>query len=181
MRKKLRWLSSSSQSAFLARAAIRLRGYFEKEIFPLNVKVDGAKKTIGTQKTIDKVQKTRVAAYCRVSTDSTEQETSYETQIEHYTSYIESHPDWVLAGIYADDGISGMNTKKRDKFHRMINDCNNGKIDMVITKSISRFARNTVDCLNYTRALKNKNIGVYFEKKDFDTAESPILRDFLAL
>jgi len=66
------------------------------------------------------------------------------------TSFINSHPDWVLAGIYADDGISGMNTKKRDEFQRMINDCNEGKIDMVITKSISRFARNTVDCLNYT-------------------------------
>jgi len=137
-----------------------------------NVTVIPAKKTIGTQKTIDKVQKTRVAAYCRVSTDSDEQETSYETQIEHYTSYIESHPDWVLAGIYADDGISGMNTKKRDEFHRMINDCHNGKIDMVITKSISRFARNTVDCLNYTRALKNKNIGVYFEKENINTLDA---------
>lgn len=93
-------------------------------------------------------------------------------QIEHYTSYIESHPDWVLAGIYADDGISGMNTKKRDEFHRMINDCNNGKVDMVITKSISRFARNTVDCLNYTRDLKNKNIGVYFEKENINTLDA---------
>lgn len=131
-----------------------------------NVTVIPAKKTIGTQKATDKKQKTRVAAYCRVSTDSDEQESSYEAQIQHYTSYIESHPDWVLAGIYADDGISGMNTKKRDEFQRMINDCNDGKIDMVITKSISRFARNTVDCLNYTRALKNKNIGVYFEKEN---------------
>ncbi len=142
-----------------------------------NVTVIPAKKTIGTQKTTDKVQKTRVAAYCRVSTDSDEQETSYETQIEHYTSFINSHPDWVLAGIYADDGISGMNTKKRDEFQRMINDCNEGKIDMVITKSISRFARNTVDCLNYTRALKNKNIGVYFEKKDFFTPQCPKIRN----
>ena len=137
-----------------------------------NVTVIPAKKTIGTQKTTDKVQKTRVAAYCRVSTDSDEQETSYETQIEHYTSFINSHPDWVLAGIYADDGISGMNTKKRDEFQRMINDCNEGKIDMVITKSISRFARNTVDCLNYTRALKNKNIGVYFEKENINTLDA---------
>jgi len=78
----------------------------------------------------------------------------------------------VLAGIYADDGISGMNTKKRDEFQRMINDCNEGKIDMVITKSISRFARNTVDCLNYTRALKNKNIGVYFEKENINTLDA---------
>lgn len=137
-----------------------------------NVTVIPAKRIIGTQKTTDKVQKKRVAAYCRVSTDSEEQESSYETQIEHYTSFINSHPDWVLAGIYADDGISGMNTKKRDEFQRMINDCNDGKIDMVITKSISRFARNTVDCLNYTRALKNKNIGVYFEKENINTLDA---------
>ena len=137
-----------------------------------NVTVIPAKKTIGTQKVTDKKQKTRVAAYCRVSTDSDEQETSYDAQIQHYTSYIESHPDWVLAGIYADDGISGMNARKRDEFQRMINDCHDGKIDMVITKSISRFARNTVDCLNYTRALKNKNIGVYFEKENIHTLDA---------
>ncbi|MGF7142366.1 DNA invertase Pin-like site-specific DNA recombinase [Anaerotaenia torta] len=137
-----------------------------------NVTVIPAKKKIGTQKATDKVQKTRVAAYCRVSTDSDEQESSYDTQIEHYTTYIESHPEWVLAGIYADDGISGMNTKKRDEFQRMISDCNDGKIDMIITKSISRFARNTVDCLNYTRALKNMNIGVYFEKENINTLDA---------
>ena len=137
-----------------------------------NVTVIPAKKTIGTQKTTDKVQKTRVAAYCRVSTDSDEQETSYETQIEHYTSFINSHPDWVLAGIYADDGISGMNTKKRDEFQRMINDCNEGKIDMVITKSISRFARNTLDCLKYIRQLKDKNIPVFFEKEAINTMDA---------
>jgi len=137
-----------------------------------NVTVIPAKKTIGTQKVTDKKQKTRVVAYCRVSTDSDEQEISYEAQIQHYTSYIESHPDWILAGIYADDGISGMNAKKRDEFQRMINDCHDGKIDMVITKSISRFARNTVDCLNYTRALKNKNIGVYFEKENIHTLDA---------
>lgn len=137
-----------------------------------NVTVIPAKKTVGTQKATDQKQKTRVAAYCRVSTDSDEQESSYDAQIQHYTSYIESHPDWVLAGIYADDGISGVNTKKRDEFQRMINDCHDGKIDMVITKSISRFARNTVDCLNYTRALKNKNIGVYFEKENINTLDA---------
>jgi len=137
-----------------------------------NVTVIPAKKTVGTQKATDQKQKTRVAAYCRVSTDSDEQESSYDAQIQHYTTYIESHPDWVLAGIYADDGISGMNAKKRDEFRRMINDCHDGKIDMVITKSISRFARNTVDCLNYTRALKNKNIGVYFEKENINTLDA---------
>ncbi len=100
--------------------------------------------------------KFRVAAYCRVSTDSDEQATSYEAQIEHYTAYINGHPDWTLAGIYADDGISGTNTKKREEFNRMIDECMAGSIDMVITKSISRFARNTLDCLKYIRQLKEK-------------------------
>ena len=103
---------------------------------------------------------------------SDEQETSYDAQITHYTAYINSHPDWELAGIYADDGISGTNTKKREEFNRMIDDCMAGKIDKVITKSISRFARNTVDCLNYIRKLKEKNIPVYFEKENIDSMDS---------
>jgi len=125
--------------------------------------------------------KLRVAAYCRVSTDSDEQATSYEAQIDHYTTYINGHPDWELAGIFADDGISGTNTKKREEFNRMIDECMAGNIDHVITKSISRFARNTLDCLKYIRQLKEKNIPVFFEKKDFDTAESPILRGIPAV
>lgn len=106
--------------------------------------------------------KLRVAAYCRVSTDSDEQATSYEAQIEHYTEYITSHPEWTLAGIFADDGISGTNTKKREEFSRMIAECDAGNIDMIITKSISRFARNTLDCPKYIRQLKEKNIPVFF-------------------
>ena len=125
--------------------------------------------------------KLRVAAYCRVSTDSDEQATSYDAQIDHYTAYIKGHPDWVLAGIYADDGITGTSTKKREEFNRMIDDCMADNIDMIITKSISRFARNTLDCLKYIRQLKDKSIQVFFEKKDFDTAEIPISRDFSAL
>lgn len=113
-----------------------------------------------------------MAAYCRVSTDSDEQATSYETQIEHYTTYIHNHPDWKLAGIYADDGISGTNTKKRDEFNRMIEDCMAGTIDMIITKSISRFARNTLDCLKYIRQLKDKHIPVFFEKENINTMDS---------
>ena len=120
----------------------------------------------------EEVPKLRVAAYCRVSTDSDEQATSYEAQIEHYTAYITGHPDWVLAGIYADDGISGTNTKKRDEFNRMIDECMAGNIDMVITKSISRFARNTLDCLKYIRQLKEKNIPVYFEKENINSMDS---------
>jgi len=116
--------------------------------------------------------KLRVAAYCRVSTDSEEQASSYEAQIEHYTAYINGHPDWTLAGIYADDGISGTNTKKREEFNRMIDECMAGNIDMVITKSISRFARNTLDCLKYIRQLKEKSIPVYFEKENINSMDS---------
>ena len=131
-----------------------------------------ARKQAGFAKRDEENPKLRVAAYCRVSTDSDEQETSYEAQITHYTAYINSHPDWELAGIYADDGISGTNTKKREEFNRMIDDCMAGKIDKVITKSISRFARNTVDCLNYIRKLKDKSIQVFFEKENINSMDS---------
>jgi site-specific DNA recombinase len=116
--------------------------------------------------------KLRVAAYCRVSTDSDEQASSYEAQIEHYTAFINGHPDWQLAGIFADDGISGTNTKKREEFNRLIDECIAGNIDMVITKSISRFARNTLDCLKYIRQLKDKNIAVFFEKENINSMDS---------
>ncbi|OIJ17345.1 recombinase family protein [Anaerobacillus alkalilacustris] len=116
--------------------------------------------------------KLRVAAYCRVSTDSEEQASSYEVQVQHYTSYIEGNPEWELAGIFADDGISGTNTKKREEFNRMIEACMEGKIDKIITKSISRFARNTLDCLKYIRQLKDKSIPVFFEKENINTMDS---------
>ena len=116
--------------------------------------------------------KLRVAAYCRVSTDNDEQATSYEAQVEHYTEYIQKNPDWEFAGIYADDGISGTNTKKREEFNRMIDDCKAGNIDMIITKSISRFARNTLDCLKYIRQLKDMNIPVLFEKESINTMDA---------
>ncbi len=119
-----------------------------------------------------KKPKLRVAAYCRVSTDSDEQTTSYEAQIEHYTKFIEANPEWTLAGIYADDGISGTNTKKREEFNKMIDECKAGNIDMIITKSISRFARNTLDCLKYIRQLKDKNIPVLFEKENINSMDS---------
>ena len=88
-------------------------------------------------------------------------------QVAHYTQFIQKNPEWELAGIYADDGITGTNTKKREEFNRMIQDCMDGKIDMIITKSISRFARNTLDCLKYIRELKEKNIPVFFEKEEY--------------
>ena len=106
----------------------------------------------------------RVAAYCRVSTTLEQQEGSYEAQISYYTDKIKSNPNWKSAGIYADDGKSATNTKKRDDFNAMIDDCMAGKIDMVITKSVSRFARNTVDSLQTIRKLKER-ISPYFLKK----------------
>lgn len=118
------------------------------------------------------IPKLRVAAYCRVSTEYEEQNSSYQTQVSHYTNYILNHDGWDLVKVYADDGISGTNTKKREQFNQMIEDCMAGKIDLIITKSISRFARNTLDCLHYIRQLKEKNIAVYFEKENIKTTDA---------
>jgi len=111
----------------------------------------------------------RVAPYARVSTDTEEQLNSYKSQVSHYKEMISQRSDWVLADIYADEAITGTQVKKRDDFQRLINDCLNGKIDMVITKSISRFARNTVDTLKYVRKLKERNVAVFFEKENINT------------
>ena len=129
-------------------------------------------KTVGTQKPAEKKQKVRVAAYCRVSTESEEQESSYETQVAHYTSYINGNPEWEMVEVYADNGLSGTRTAKREAFNRMIADCEAGHIDMIITKSISHFARNTVGCLKYTRKLKELNIAVFFEKENINTLDA---------
>ena len=137
-----------------------------------NVTVIPARRRVGSQRTAAQVQKTRVAAYCRVSTDSEEQETSYEAQVSHYTEYIQRKPEWQMVEVYADDGISGTNTAKREEFNRMIADCEAGKIDLILTKSISRFSRNTLDCLKYTRKLKALNIAVFFEKENINTLDS---------
>lgn len=118
-------------------------------------------------------KKRKTAGYARVSTDSEEQATSYEAQVDYYTWYINGREDWEFAGVYTDEGISATNTKKRDGFNQMIEDALDGKIDLIITKSVSRFARNTVDSLTTVRKLKEKGIEVYFEKKDFYTAKSP--------
>ena len=113
----------------------------------------------------------RVAAYCRVSTDSEEQLTSYTNQKKVYTEMIAAKPEWEFAGLYADEGISGTRADKRPQFQKMINDCIAGKIDYIITKSVSRFARNTVDCLDHVRMLKAKGIGIYFEEQNIDTLQ----------
>lgn len=107
----------------------------------------------------------RVAAYCRVSTKQEEQINSYEVQKKHYTEKINANPEWQMVGIFADRGITGTSVLKRDEFNKMIKLCKNKKIDMILVKSISRFARNTVDCLHYTRMLKTLGIDVYFEEQ----------------
>ena len=114
----------------------------------------------------------RVAAYCRVSTEQESQAGSYVRQVEHYREKIKKREDWALVGIYADEGISGTIKKKRDGFLQLLCDCEAGKIDLILTKSISRFARNTVDLLTTIRDLKSKNIAVYFEKEHINTLES---------
>ncbi len=137
-----------------------------------NVTLIPARPKKGNSASTQEVKKLRVTAYCRVSTDTEEQATSYDAQITHYREFISKNPDWELAGIYADDGISATSTKNREEFNHMIDDCMEGKIDMVVTKSISRFARNTVDCLRYIRMLKEKNIPVYFEKESINTTDA---------
>lgn len=120
----------------------------------------------------EKYHQKRVAAYCRVSTDSEEQLTSYQNQMRVYTEMIAANKEWEFAGLYADEGISGTRADKRPEFQRMIRDCQNGRIDYIITKSVSRFARNTVECLEYVRSLKAQGIGIFFEEQNIDTLKN---------
>ena len=129
-----------------------------------------AKPEAAAQQTIKR--QLRVAAYCRVSTDDEEQLTSYEAQQNYYTDKIMTNRDWTMAGIFADEGITGTSARKRPEFLKMIRMCKQKKIDIVLTKSISRFARNTVDCLNYIRALRELGIAVIFEKENINTLEA---------
>jgi len=121
---------------------------------------------------IPQIQKKRVAAYCRVSTEHLEQKESYENQLRHYTRFIQNNPDWDFVDIYADEGISGTGTRLRADFNRMIKDARNGRMDLILVKSISRFSRNTLDLLKYIRELKSLGIAVYFEKENINTLES---------
>ena len=113
----------------------------------------------------------RVIAYCRVSTKQEEQLNSYETQKNYYTERINAEPNWTLVGIFADKGITGTSVKNRDEFNKMIKLCKHGKVDMIITKSISRFARNTLDCLKYTRMLKAIGVDVFFEEQGIHSTQ----------
>lgn len=133
------------------------------------VEVIQPRKRMSVEQAVKK--KKRVAAYCRVSTDSDEQELSFDTQVEYYKNYIRNHPDYTLIDVYADEGITGTSTSKREGFNRMMQDAVNGKIDLILTKSITRFARNTVDALNNLRILKERNIEVYFELENIHSIE----------
>lgn len=135
-------------------------------VIPAKQVMANSTKKMSTQKKI------RVAAYCRVSTDQEEQLNSFENQVEYYTRYIKENPAYEMVDIYADEGISGTNVKKRKEFQRLIADCEAGKIDLVLVKSISRFARNTHDCLTYSRKLKNLGIGIFFEKEHINTLDA---------
>lgn len=130
-----------------------------------------AKKELTNRAAVDE-RKIRLAAYCRVSTKNEDQLLSFENQKAFFEDYVKRHPEYELVDIYPDKGITGTNTKKRDEFNRMIADCKAGKIDMVVTKSISRFARNTADCLNYSRMLKDMGIGILFDKEGLNTLDS---------
>ena len=132
-----------------------------------NVRIIPAKPQTADGK--NQYQQLKVAAYCRVSTDALEQLNSYQVQIEYYTDYINSNKEWQLAGIFADEGLSGTSTRKRKEFNRMIRLCRQKKINLILCKSASRFARNTVDCLEHIRELKALGIGVIFEKENINT------------
>ena len=125
-----------------------------------------------TQAPLTSQVKRKVCAYARVSTDSDEQYTSYEAQVNYYQKYIQEKPEWEYVGVYADEGITGTNRKRRIKFNQMIEEALAGNIDLIITKSISRFARNTLDTISITRELKAKGVEVYFEKENLWTLDS---------
>ena len=126
----------------------------------------------GAPETAQDVPVMRVAAYCRVSTDREEQQTSLREQMDVFRRRIGEHPGWQLAGIYADEGLSATSTSRRREFQRMLEDAEAGRIDYIITKSISRFARNTLDCLTYIRRLKRCGVNLLFEKENIDTGSA---------
>lgn len=152
-------------------------GHKKLEVFSLSSKEKEVIVIEPTQGKIDrrnsqKIERLRVAAYCRVSTDSEEQLESYQSQLQYYKDLITNNPNWEFVGIYADPAVSGTQTKHREGFQRMINDALTGKIDLILTKSISRFARNTLDTLKYVRLLKERGVAIQFEKEGINTLNS---------
>lgn len=134
-----------------------------------DVEIIKARNTLSSRAKTNLTKRLRVAAYCRVSTDSEDQINSYKSQVQYYTDLIKNNSEWSLAGIYADEAITGTQVTKREDFQHLINDCMNGDIDLIVTKSISRFARNTLDTLKYVRMLKEKGIAVFFEEENINT------------
>ena len=130
-------------------------------------------RNIFTTAPISTTARRKVAGYARVSTDSDEQFTSYEAQVDYYTNYIQSHPEWEFVKVYTDEGISAVSTRHRNGFNEMVEDALAGKIGLIVTKSVSRFARNTVDSLTTIRKLKEHGVECYFEKEDMRTAQNP--------
>ena len=139
-----------------------------------NVTVIPATVCAQTRLPVQQKARRRVAAYARVSTDSEEQLTSYEAQVDYYTRFIRSHADWDFVKVYTDEGISAVTTRHRDGFNEMIADALAGKIDLIVTKSVSRFARNTVDSLTTIRKLKERGCECFFEKEYIKTAKHPV-------
>ena len=125
----------------------------------------------------DELYKKRVSAYVRVSTDKEDQKTSYDAQLDYYTKHINENPEWKFTHIYSDEGISGTSTRRRKSFNKMIEDAKDGKMDLILTKSISRFARNTIDCLSYIRKLRQYNVEIYFEKENLYSFDNKV--DFM--
>lgn len=139
---------------------------------PARVTVLPATRSLYNSIPVHSTRKRRVAAYARVSTDSDEQYTSYTAQVSYYTDYIQRNPEWQFVDIYTDEGITGTSTKYREGFNRMIEDALNGQIDLIVTKSVSRFARNTVDTLTTVRKLKERGVEVFFEKENIYTLDN---------
>jgi len=141
------------------------------------VKVIQPRATYEIQNVTPIIKKKKVCAYVRVSTDNEEQKTSYDAQVDEYTKRIEQNPEWEMVGIYADEGISGTSTKHRKQFNLMMDAARSGQIDLILTKSISRFARNTVDCLNHIREMRTFNVEIFFEKENIYSSDPKV--DFL--
>lgn len=137
-----------------------------------NVKIIPSKINPLTKLPKTSIAKRRVAAYARVSTEMEEQANSYEAQVDYYSNFIRSKPEWTMVKIYTDKGISGTNIKHREGFNEMINDARNGKIDLIVTKSVSRFARNTLDTISLTRELKSLGVEIFFEEQNVYTFDS---------
>lgn len=162
-------LQAENESMFDVTLTVTAYNYLSDDNYK---KVVRRQLTSGNFKANDEFKKIRVAAYCRVSTDSEDQLQSYKAQVAYYTEAIAKNPKWKMVDVYADEGLTGTRTEKRVNFNRMMRDCERGRIDYILTKSVARFARNTVDSLKWVRKLKAKGIGVFFEEQNLDSLKT---------